>query len=67
MELIVAVGGLGLFDERVQAGDRPAVKLLHVLGLDKVVCVEAVEVAQAVAGGVAELEVVLRKLLEDLL
>ena len=59
MELIVVVGRGGLFNEGVKACERPAVELHHVLGLYEVVCVEAGEVAEAVAGGVAELEVIL--------
>ena len=67
MELVIVICGGGLLDELVELGHCPLVKLQHILGLNEVVCVEAVKVAEAVAGGVAELEVVLRKLLEDLL
>ena len=66
MELVLVIGGEGLLDELVELRDRPFVKLQHILGLYELVCVEAVKVAEAVARGVAELEVVLAKLLEDL-
>ena len=67
VELIVAVGLLGLFNELVELGDEPAVELGHILGLDKLRGVEVDEVIEHELAGVAELEVVLAELLEDLL
>ena len=67
MELVVVVGLIDLGDKLVELGDGPAVKLQHILRRDEVVRVEAVEVAEAVARGVAELEVVLAEVLEDIL
>ncbi len=53
--------------EGIQPGQSPAVQLLHLIGGHQVVGVKAVQVAQAVPGSVTELQVVLGKLLEDLL
>ena len=65
MELIVVIGGEALGDQLVQLGDGPVVQLLHLLGGHQMVGIEALQVAQAVAGGVAELQVVLAELLKD--
>ena len=67
MELILVIGGLHLLDQGVELGDSPAVQGQHILGGHQIIGVKAVEVAQAVAGGVAELQIVLAQLLEDLL
>ena len=67
MELVVVVRLGNAADEVVELRDRPAVEREHILRRDEVRGVKAVEVAEAVARGVAELEVVLRQLLEDLL
>ena len=65
MELVVVVG-FGNFDHKlVELGDGPAVQREHLLGLDQIVRVKAVEIAQAVPGGIAELQIVLTQLLED--
>ena len=55
----------GLY-QLVQAGQGPAVQLLQLLGGDQAVGIEFVQVAQAIPGGVAELQVVLGDLLKDL-
>ena len=65
-ELIVVVRLGALLHQGVQAGDGPAVQFLHLRGRRQLVGVKAVQIAQAVPGGVAELEVVLAELLEDL-
>ena len=67
MELVVLVGVLHLLDQGVELGDGPTVQGQHILGSHQIVGVKAVQVAQAVAGGVAELQIVLAQLLEDLL
>ena len=67
VELIVAVGLLGLLDELVELGDEPAVELGHLLGLDEIFGIEVDEVIEHELAGVAELEIVLAELLEDLL
>ena len=55
MELIVIIGIRDLFYKLVELSHCPAVKLQHILRRDKIVRVKAVEVAEAVASGVAEL------------
>ena len=65
--IIVAVRLLGLLDELVELGDEPAVELGHLLGLDEIFGIEVDEVIEHELAGVAELEVVLAELLEDLL
>ena len=65
VELVLVVSLEALVDQVVQAGDGPAVQLLHVGGSHQGVGVEAVQVAQAVPGGVAEFQVVLAQLLEN--
>lgn len=67
MEFIVAVRLLGLFDELVELGDEPAVELCHLLGLDEIFWIEVDEVIEHELAGIAELEIVLAELLEDLL
>ena len=67
MELVVIIGIRDLFYKLVELSYCPAVKLQHILRCDKIVRVEAVEVAEAVARGIAELQVVLAELLEYLL
>ena len=67
VELVVVVRLGNAADEVVELRDRPAVEREHILRCDEVRGVKAVEVAEAVACGVAELEIVLRQLLEDLL
>ena len=64
-ELIVIVSLGALFNQGVQAGDGPAVQLQHIGGSHQLVGIKAVQIAQAVPGGVAELQVVLGELLED--
>ena len=67
VELIVAVGLLGLLDELVELGEEPAVEHGHILGLGQLFGVEVDKVVEHELAGVAELEVVLAELLEDLL
>ena len=67
VELIVAVGLLGLFNELVELREEPAVELGHLLGLGQLFGVEVDKVVEHELAGVAELEVVLAELLEDLL
>ena len=67
VEFIVVIGFAAGGDQAVQLGQRPAIQLLHFLGGNQIVRVEFIQVAQAVAGGVAELQVILSDLLEDLL
>ena len=67
VELIVAVGLLGLFNELVELRDKPAVELGHLLGLGQLFGVKVDKVVEHELAGVAELEVVLAELLEDLL
>ena len=66
VELKVVIALEALLDEAVEPGDGPAVQGLHLVGGHQVVGVKAVQVPQAVPGGVAELQVVLAQLLEDL-
>ena len=66
VELIVIVSVEALVDQCVQLRDCPAIQLQHLLGLDQIVSIESRKVAQAVTGSVAELEVVLAQLLEDI-
>ena len=63
MELIVVIGGEALLGQLIELGHRPAVQLQHLLRLDQLIGVEAGQVAQAVPGGVAELQIVLAELL----
>ena len=65
MELVVVVGGKALSDQLVELGHRPAVQLQHLLRGHQVIGVKAVQVAQAVPGGIAELQIVLAELLKD--
>ena len=65
MELVVIIGSKALLGQLVELAYRPLVQLHHLLGLDQVLGVKAAQVAQAVPGGVAELQVVLGQLLED--
>ena len=67
VELIVAVGLFGLFNELVELREEPAVELGHLLGLGQLFGVEVDKVVEHELAGVAELEVVLAELLEDLL
>ena len=66
MELVVVVGGEHLLDETVQAGDGPLVQRQQLVGLHQPVGVEAHQIVQTELAGVAELQVVLAQLLEDL-
>ena len=67
MEFIVVIRLGHAADEVVELRDGPAVERKHILRRDEMLGVKPVKVAEAVARGVAELEVVLRQLLEDLL
>ena len=67
MVLVAHVGLTAQLYQLVQLGQGPAVQLFHLFHGNQVVGVELVEVAQAVPGGVAEFQVVLGDLLEDLL
>ena len=66
MVFVAHVGlAAGLY-QLVQAGQGPAVQLLQLLGGDQAIGIKFVQVAQAIPGGVAELQVVLGDLLKDL-
>ena len=67
MELIVLIRRFGLVDQLVELRHRPAVQRKHLFRRDRVLRIETVEVAEAVAGRIAELQVVLAQLLENLL
>ena len=67
VEVKVVIALEALLNEDIQTGDSPAVQGQHVGGGHQMVGVKAVQVAQAVPGGVAELQVVLAQLLENLL
>ena len=66
VELVVRVCLVRQGYQGIEAGQDPSVELEHVLGGDEIVRVEAVEVAEAESRGVAELEVGLAQLFEDL-
>ena len=66
VELIVVVPAEHLLDQTVQAGDGPLVQLEHVRRGNELVRIEADEVVEAELARVAELQIVLAQLLEDL-
>ena len=67
MEFVLVIGLPAGSDQLFQLGEGPAVQLQHLLRLHQVVRVKALQVAQAVPGGVPEFQVVLAQLLENLL
>ena len=66
VELVVVVRLGGFVHQLAEPGDEPAVKLGHIRGRGQVLGIKVHEVIQHELAGVAELEIVLRKLLEDL-
>ena len=66
MELVVVVPGKDLGDEVIKPGHGPLVQRQHLLGLYQVVGIEVHQVIQTELAGVAELQIVLGELLEDL-
>ena len=65
MELIFVISRLAPLHQLVQTGDGPLVQGQHLLGRHQVVGIKARQISQAIPGGVAELQIVLAQLLED--
>ena len=67
MEFVIIVGFSGLFNETVELCDCPAVKLKHFFSFDAIgIGIEVGKISKTISGGVAELQIVLRELLENL-
>ena len=67
MELIVAISSVHCLDQGIETRYGPAVQLQHIGGSNEVIGVKTGEVAQAVPGRIAELQIVLAELPEDVL
>ena len=65
VELVAVVSGADAPDEILQTADRPFVERQHVRKGDAIGGVEPVQIAENVARGVADLEVLVGELLED--
>ncbi|MPM23052.1 hypothetical protein SDC9_69515 [bioreactor metagenome] len=67
MKLINIVSGPHLFNEFIEAGQRPSVQLGHIFRGNLFVGVKIKEVAQHIAGGIADLKISVGKLFHDFL